>query len=207
MVLDLAGPEPKLLMGQRHHGLKFMPGKFVFPGGRVEPKDYLATVGCAMPKATAEKLLRAVRGPLHRQRAYALAHAALRETQEETGIVIGSGALDVATALKGGVLPDFSGFSFLARAITPPFRTRRFDTRFFVVTADRITGARPIVDGEFVAIEWFTIPQALKQDLPDITRVILHDLMARLNGGGLGDPEAAVPFYFVRGACFHRKLL
>ena len=31
LVLDTSGAEPKLLMGQRHHGLKFLPGKFVSP--------------------------------------------------------------------------------------------------------------------------------------------------------------------------------
>ena len=31
-------------MGRRHHGHVFMPGKFVFPGGAVEPLDRLMTV-------------------------------------------------------------------------------------------------------------------------------------------------------------------
>ena len=29
----------RVLMGKRHAGHRFMPGKFVFPGGRVEPED------------------------------------------------------------------------------------------------------------------------------------------------------------------------
>ena len=41
ILLDRSGPEPKVLMGKRHHGHMFMPGKFVFPGGRVEPVDRL----------------------------------------------------------------------------------------------------------------------------------------------------------------------
>lgn len=205
LVLDDSGPEPKLLMGQRQFGLKFMPGKFVFPGGRVEARDYLATIGSTMPAPMRSKLLRYVKGPAHRQRAYALAHAALRETQEETGIVIGPGARTAIVA--GPAAPHFEGFSLLARAITPSRRPRRFDTRFFVVSADSITGNTDIVDGEFIAIEWFTLAEARKQDLPSITRIILEDLEARIRAGTIRDPAAPVPFYFMRGACFHRKLL
>ena len=205
LVLDTSGREAKLLMGQRHHNMKFMPGKFVFPGGRVEPQDYLATIGCRMPSPVAAKLVRGVKGAPHRQRAYALAHAALRETQEETGIVIGSGANLPGKAEP--VRPDFSAFRFLARAITPARRSRRFDTRFFVVSADQITSRGPITDGEFTAVEWFTLSDARQQNLPDITRLILSDLEYSMETGALGDPDAAVPFYFMRGAYFHRKLL
>ena len=34
IVIDRSGPAPKVLLGKRHAGLKFMAGKFVFPGGR-----------------------------------------------------------------------------------------------------------------------------------------------------------------------------
>jgi len=200
-----AGDEPRLLMGQRHHGMKFMPGKFVFPGGRVEPQDYRGTIGCDMPPQLTAKLLRAVKGQPHRQRAFALAHAALRETEEETGLVIGSGAN--SRSKEGAARPDFSGFRFLARAITPARRPKRFDTRFFVVPADQITHHGPITDGEFTALKWFTLSEARKEDVPDITRIILDDLENRLETKTLDDPSASVPFYFMRGAYFHRKLL
>jgi 8-oxo-dGTP pyrophosphatase MutT (NUDIX family) len=205
LVLDSSGAEPKLLMGKRHEKLKFMPGKFVFPGGRVEPQDYLATAGCQMPTAMTQKLLRRVRGVSHSQRAYALAHAALRETQEETGLVLGS--CTNARDEQESFLPVLGGLSFIARAITPPRRPRRFDTRFFTISAERISGSGQIVDGEFTAIEWFTLSQARQQDLPIITRIILDDLEERLAAGTLHDLDAPVPFYFMRGACFHRKLL
>ncbi|MGE3998189.1 MAG: NUDIX hydrolase, partial [Variibacter sp.] len=39
IVLDRTGAEPKVMMGRRHDRHKFMPGKFVFPGGRVEAYD------------------------------------------------------------------------------------------------------------------------------------------------------------------------
>ena len=39
ILVDRSGRVPKVLLGKRHHGHKFMPGKFVFPGGRVDPAD------------------------------------------------------------------------------------------------------------------------------------------------------------------------
>src|SRR5260370_41857331 len=39
ILVDRDGRVPKVLLGKRHHGHKFMPGKFVFPGGRVDPAD------------------------------------------------------------------------------------------------------------------------------------------------------------------------
>lgn len=205
LILDTSGAEPRLLMGKRHLSLKFMPGKFVFPGGRVEPHDYLATIGCEASPPVLAKLMRDVRRAPHRQRALALLHAALRETQEETGIVIGPGYRRGDS--PPGHKPDFAPFAFLARAITPPRVNRRFDTRFFVVPAEHISARGPITDGEFTAVEWFSLDEARTQDLPGITRMILDDLEERLRAGTLSDPDAAVPFYFMRGACFHRKLL
>ena len=37
ILIDRSGKVPKVLLGKRHHGHKFMPGKFVFPGGGVDP--------------------------------------------------------------------------------------------------------------------------------------------------------------------------
>jgi 8-oxo-dGTP pyrophosphatase MutT (NUDIX family) len=39
MLIDRSGAKPKVLLGRRHAGHKFMPGKFVFPGGRIEAFD------------------------------------------------------------------------------------------------------------------------------------------------------------------------
>ena len=43
MLIDRSGAKPKVLLGRRHAGHKFMPGKFVFPGGRIEALDRLMT--------------------------------------------------------------------------------------------------------------------------------------------------------------------
>ena len=55
IIVDRSGTTPKVLLGKRHHGHKFMPGKFVFPGGRLEPNDRLmpiATGSIRSPKNT-----------------------------------------------------------------------------------------------------------------------------------------------------------
>jgi 8-oxo-dGTP pyrophosphatase MutT (NUDIX family) len=199
IIVDESGGEAKVLMGKRHLDHRFMPGKFVFPGGRVEPKDYLAGHRLDLPMAVEARLLRSVKGVAHPGRARALVHAALRETQEETGLVI---------PLRGG---DSGGaadtLSFIARAITPPGRPKRFDTRFFALPASSIAERTEIVDGEFSDIHWLTLAEAREADLPLITRVILGELEERLKGGLLADMAREVPFYFKKGACFHRRVL
>lgn len=197
IILDHSAGALKMLMGKRHMGHKFMPGKFVFPGGRVEPKDYAAPSGFPMPVTVTARLLRALRGIAHPARARALLSAALRETEEETGLVIGASGEDALAAAP----------IFLARAITPPGRPRRFDTRFFLLPATAIAARTDIVDGEFSAIHWLTLDEARDADLPLITRIILDELEEGLANGHFADPLRPVPFYFKRGACFHRRLL
>jgi 8-oxo-dGTP pyrophosphatase MutT (NUDIX family) len=206
IVFDERGREPRVLMGQRNLTHKFLPGKFVFPGGRVEPQDYVATIGCHLPKTMKGKLLNATCGVAHPQRAYAFVHAALRETREETGLIIGTND-PISDEDGAGAVPDFSDFVFVGRAITPSRRVRRFDTRFFAVSASAITGHLGSADGEFIASHWFTLDEARRLDLPVITRLLLNDFDQRLKAGNLRDPNVAVPFYFMRGLCFFRQML
>jgi 8-oxo-dGTP pyrophosphatase MutT (NUDIX family) len=209
IVVDNDNPSrPRVLMGRRRPDLAFMPNRLVFPGGRVEASDYLAVRQGVMAPPLLSKLMAyppSGKRP-HKQRGLALAHAALRETEEETGLRMSARAGGVG-AVAGRTGPDFSGWSFLARAITPPRFARRFDTRFFAVSAERIAGETLPVDGEFVTIEWLTLEEARRQGAANITKIILDDLESRLHTGLPGDQDAPVPFYFMRGACFHRIML
>ncbi|HXW25057.1 MAG TPA: NUDIX hydrolase, partial [Xanthobacteraceae bacterium] len=139
ILIDRAGATPKVLLGKRHHGHVFLPGKFVFPGGRLEPHDRRAPVAGALDPHVEAKLMRLVQRP-SRDKARALAVAAVREAFEETGLLIGrkvDGArTDAADPFAAaGVRPDLSELHFVARAVTPPGRPRRFDTRFFAADA------------------------------------------------------------------------
>ena len=88
IIIDNSGDAPRVLMGKRHPGHKFMPGKYVFPGGRVEPEDRrMATAGALDPHVEAKLNVRVPRPSPAFARAIAL--AAIRETFEETGVVIG----------------------------------------------------------------------------------------------------------------------
>src|SRR6058998_3405460 len=83
ILIDRAGEVPKVLLGRRHGGHKFMPGKFVFPGGRVERPDRLLAIASPLHPEVEQHLLRSVRRP-DSAAARALALAAIRETFEET---------------------------------------------------------------------------------------------------------------------------
>src|SRR6476469_2334218 len=41
ILIDRSGDKPKVLVGKRHDKVVFMPGKYVFPGGRVDVRDHL----------------------------------------------------------------------------------------------------------------------------------------------------------------------
>src|SRR6201994_1711528 len=49
ILIDRTGTIPKVLVGKRHDKVVFMPGKFVFPGGRVDKSDHRVPVAAAIP--------------------------------------------------------------------------------------------------------------------------------------------------------------
>jgi 8-oxo-dGTP pyrophosphatase MutT (NUDIX family) len=196
------GPAPAVLMGQRARGSAFMPDKWVFPGGRIDRSDWHAPVARdlapAVATAVAERPRRAPADPLRFARTLAL--AAVRETFEETGLVLGQRAAP-ARAPGGwagfhgaGYRPDLSGLSYLARAITPPGRPRRFDARFFMADASALLSLEPADSHELGEIRWFPLAEARALDLPTVTRAVLDLVEARLSG-----ESVAPPFWAWRG--------
>ncbi len=215
ILVDRSGAVPKVLLGKRHHGHKFMPGKFVFPGGRVEPRDRLMPVAKPL-HPHAEKILmqKTVRPSAAKARAIAL--AAIRETFEETGLLLGASLAKAAAVppgpwtefAKAGFYPDLSVLHFIARAITPSHRPRRFDTRFFSVDAGAIAhrvGNVVHADAELVELVWLPIEEARRLDMPTITGVVLAELEARV-ATGFGH-DLPVPFYRMPRKRFTRELL
>lgn len=215
MIVDRSGATPKVLLGKRHHGHKFMPGKFVFPGGRLEPNDRRMPVATPLNPFTEQYLMRSMRRP-SAERAKGLALAAVRETFEETGLILGSrrdGSMPVpdgpwADFAKAGFYPDLSSLHFVARAITPSRRPRRFDTRFFAVDAATIAHKVENVihpDAELVELVWMPISEARSLDMPTITGVVLQELEARVSAGFGHD--LPVPFYRMPRNVFFRDLI
>jgi len=215
MLIDRSGPKPTILLGRRHAGHKFMPGKFVFPGGRIEPLDrQMTSVSELHPDALGKLMERVAQPSVEFARAFPL--AAVRETAEETGLLLGvkrdqpprvPGEIWAEFA-KASVHPDLGQIHFIARAITPPRRPRRFDTRFFTADASAIAHTIEGVvgpDSELVELIWVPIEEATQLDMPTITGVVLEELLARV-AAGMGH-ALPVPFYFMADQKFRRELL
>ncbi|MBX3488173.1 NUDIX hydrolase [Parvibaculum sp.] len=203
------GSAPRVLMGQRHADHKFMPNKFVFPGGRVDPADSRIAPAEDLRAPVARRLMARMRGTPTERRARALALAAIRETFEETGLVIGQPVAAPARSkhpdwneyFAQGVAPALGSLDFVARAITPPYRTRRFDTRFFIADTEAIQGdpLKVAGSGELQGLHWLTLADARDLDLPNITRVVLDEIDERLRLATAAQNARATPFIYFRG--------
>ncbi len=221
ILVDRSGGIPKILVGKRHHALVFMPGKYVFPGGRVDPADHRIPLASPLPKAL-EKNLTNGRPRIEASRAHALAVAAIREACEETGLCLGKKpltkpAIAKAARLTGGwkpfaeagLLPDPSQLFLVARAITPPGMVRRYDTRFFTADASVIAHeVKGIVhaDAELVELIWIEIGASPLEGMHPITRRVLAELEARLAAGPLSH-RVPVPLFHFRGGAMQRDII
>lgn len=215
ILIDRSETVPKVLLGRRHLRHRFMPGKFVFPGGRIEPTDrMMATLTPLHERHVARLMQRVKRASAVKAAGYAL--AAVRETYEETGLMIGKrterpietppGAWEAFA--KEGIMPDLAAVHFIARAITPPKRPLRFDSRFFAAdisaVAHRVDGmVGP--DSELVELVWLPINEARSLDMPGITAVVLEELQDRIAAGM--DYEHPVPLYRMLHKRFVRETL
>lgn len=204
ILIDRTEAHPKVLMGRRNPSDRFMPNKFVFPGGRVDPADAVMNVSGAL-SGPAERRLQMVRGKAF---ARSLPLAAIRETFEETGLVIGTkefGAPEGSPEggwrnfTAHGAFPDLGAIHFVGRATTPPRLPRRYDTIFLAAEATNIVAREEGAvgpDKELVELVWVPIAEAYAMELPTITAVILRELEVRMAQGLPHD--APVPWYRVR---------
>lgn len=192
LILVRRGRRPEVLMGRRAPGHVFMASKWVFPGGRIDRSDFTAAAETE-PNGTTRERLEAEVDP---RRARALCLTAVRETFEETGLIVGEAAPPASVAgpwrefRKAGALPDLAALTYVARAITPPGRTRRFDARFFLADAEALLAPEPTEgSGELDEIAWLALDDARALDLPAITRFVLGEVSERL-----AKPDRPLPF-------------
>lgn len=171
---------PHILMGQRASRHDFMPSVYVFPGGRVDRSDsYMPYAGELSPRT--ETILETAYSP---RRARAVVLTALRETYEETGLMLGSAETTNRNPkdpswqafVDRGLLPDLSGIEVFGRAITPPHRHKRFDTWFFLrhVSEDMMTATSD--SRELLNVDWFTFDQIGELKMHRATLMMLQVL-------------------------------
>ncbi|HML07908.1 MAG TPA: NUDIX hydrolase [Xanthobacteraceae bacterium] len=214
ILIDRSGPVAKVLLGRRHARHAFVPGKFVFPGGRVEITDRLMPTAAPLDPRDCARLMQKVKRPSS-AKATAFALSAVRETYEETGLMLGTRRRGSFAAPAGpwqafaqaGVLPDLSAVHFIARAITPPGRPRRFDNRFFAADSSAIAHrAEGFVgpNAELVEIVWLPITEARSLDVPGITAIVLEELKDRIAAGM--NHDRPVPFYRMLHKRFVREV-
>ena len=215
ILVDRTASIPKVLVGKRHDKVVFMPGKFVFPGGRIEPTDReMATLAALHDRHVARLMTKVRHASAAKAASFAL--AAIRETYEETGLMLGvPSTAPIVTPpgpweafAKAGIVPDLSAIHFIARAITPPKRPRRFDSRFFAADISAIAPrASGFVgaDKELVELVWLPITEARRLDMPGITAIALEELQDRMASGMSYDHPA--PLYRMLNKRFVREVL
>ncbi len=187
--MSAAGPE--VVMGRRHSKARFKPGVYVFPGGMLERADHLVQPASALAPAIVPRI--AVAGS--QERANALALAAIRETFEECGLVVGvpgdpGPSHDPSwQALRArGLTPQLAPLRYLGRAITPSVQPIRFHARFFAIDSRHVTGELT-GSGELGDLQW--VPLATARELPvmEVTLLMLESLRRKLE-----DDDDRAPF-------------
>ena len=158
VVLRAHGDDPEMLMGMRGAKHRFMPNRLVFPGGAVDRADLFAPSATEPPAHT----LRHLRKAANERLAHGLAIAAARELEEETGLSLGDP-------------PRLDGIEYLCRAVTPPDSPIRFNARFLLVNADRVSGTLA-GSGELENLRYYGMAEAMALDLAMPTRLVIERL-------------------------------
>lgn len=213
VIVDTAQGSPRLLLGKRRQTQTFAPGKFVFPGGSLDAADIAFVSGERLPETERVALSFELGiGSTHiTPEAFAL--AAIRETFEESGILFGLEGFRPASNppaawlpfLAHGVVPNLSALSFIARAVTPSGRPRRFDARFFLADAAAITHRLSDTDGEFEALVWVDFAAARRLDLHGMTREIVEETQRFLALSAGERSRAPVPYYSQGASGWQRR--
>lgn len=197
------GGDARVLMGQRHKRQVFMPERYVFPGGGVELCDRYVRPSAELRADVTARLSRACTP----SRARALAAAAIRETYEETGLMLAArldkpkrdGRPEWRAFHERGLGPAFDRLDYIYRAVTPPGPPRRFNARFFMADATDLQGEIS-GNGELQNIGWIPIAEALAMPIPRITGVVLREVQRLLHKPPARSPDAPVPLlHRVRG--------
>jgi len=158
-----------------------MPDYYVFPGGRLDASDYRTRPLTPLRPEVHDLLCRSCA----KRQAQALAVAAVRETYEETGLLLGE-------LRDESLLPSLEGLDYVLRAITPPSSPIRFHARFFAVEARHLGGALKS-NGELLDLDWRPIDACLRLPIADVTEFLLRELQTQK-----GERPGGVPLFSFR---------
>ena len=181
---------PEILMGQRAKKHDFMPSVYVFPGGRVDRGDiYVPYAGDLSPRT--QTILEAAYTP---RQARAVALSCIRETWEETGLMLGREQKmhrnprheSWQDYYDAGYMPDLDGIEVIGRATTPPRRHKRFDTWFFALEANNVNANAVGDSRELENVNWFTFEQIADLPLHTATETMLKVAKRALSQDRLG---------------------
>lgn len=189
------GGEPHVLMGRRPTRAVFGEA-WVFPGGRLDPGDSRIAPSAPLSATTMSDLCK--RGGCTPAMAQGLATTAIRETFEETGLLLagsgnpGSESGTWAQFTRAGLAPAHDRLHFLGRAITPTSAPVRFHARFFLADGDELTGTLRS-NGELLDLDWYPLTRAREFHAIDVTRFVLAEL-ADMQAGAM----RTTPFFRYR---------
>jgi len=160
-----------------------MPDVYVFPGGTLDREDSLARPASPPP----EELIHQLAAHSSQRRAIGLAMTAVRETWEETGLMLGKpgevGAVAHASwraFRRKGLAPDLQRMAYVGRAITPTESPLRFHARFFAVAAPWLSGSLA-GDRELLDLRWVDWSARDRLPMVDVTEFMFDELHRMLN--------------------------
>jgi 8-oxo-dGTP pyrophosphatase MutT (NUDIX family) len=187
------GGSLEVLAGRRPLDARFMPGVYVFPGGAIDPRDRITWSVEAGTETLGTRLARSAR-------------AAMRETWEEAGVLIGRAAdspsresaeLPIERAYQGhGLVAAMDVLTYVGRAITPSHSFRRFNTRFFLGDGRDVFG-EPVASEELEDVGWHPMGCGALASFRDVTRFMLARAIALRSGTASGQ---APLFYWAKNA-------
>ncbi len=180
----------EVLLVRRSSKSAFVPSAYVFPGGKVEPDDCLPEMANYCRKNDLIKSISFLDGAPSAQDALGILIAAIRETFEESGILLAravkngnpasvdenlerqllshranlnSGNLKFLDLLKKeNLILAIDRLHYFSRWITPELSPLRYDARFFI--AEVPEGQKAFHDGDEVTKHiWITPAQALER--------------------------------------------
>lgn len=178
----------EVLLGRRARAHSFLPGFYVFPGGRLDATDRRVTPASPLRPEVARLVAHSC--PPTSAQAYAL--AAVRETSEEVGLVIGGPAAEGVAPppwrgfAEAGLAPALDALDYVGRAITPPEAPIRYHNRFFIAEASHAKG-RLESNGELLDLGWRTVDDALALGLVDVTEFMLGEAAQLFADGPTSD--------------------